>query len=77
MCSNHITHYYRHPGLTKSTVENILRKLQRDVTTAITDVDSELCFNLDLICPFSSEESEVRCSMCLTSHRIDYEILIE
>lgn len=54
------THYYRHPGLTKSTEENILRKLQTKVDPAIAAVDTELCYNLDMITDFTKEESEVR-----------------
>lgn len=59
MYSSNITHYYRHPGLTKSGEEIILRKLQQKVDPEIYGIDSELCYNLDLICDFTKEEEEV------------------
>ena len=51
------THYYRHPGLTKSTEENILRKLQTKVDPAIAAVDTELCYNLDMITDFTKDSA--------------------
>ena len=59
MHSSKLTHYYRHPGLTKATEENILRKLQTKVDPSIYAVDTELCYNLDVICEFTKEEEEV------------------
>lgn len=59
MNSNGLKHYYRHPGLTKSTEENILRKLEENVSPAIKGLETEICYNLDLICDFTPEETEV------------------
>ena len=57
--SSKLTHYYRHSGLTKATEENILRKLQTKVDPSICAVDTELCYNLDVICEFTKDEEEV------------------
>ena len=74
MHSSNLTHYYRHPGLTKSGEENILRKLQQKVDPEISGVDSELCYNLDLMCDFTKEEEEVReIYLSTKSYEIDYE----
>lgn len=40
-------------------MENVLRKLQRDVSSNIQAVDTEICYNLDCICDFTEEENEV------------------
>lgn len=73
--SSNLTHYYRHPGLTKSTEENILRKLQQKVDSEICAVDSELCYNLDLICDFSKDEEEVWIlHLLLVNYHVDYEV---
>lgn len=57
--SKHLIHYYRHPGLTASTTENILRKLQRDVSSSIQNIDTEICYNLDCVCDFTDDEQKV------------------
>lgn len=70
MYSNGLKHYYRCPGLTKSTEENILRKLEENVSSAITGLETELCYNLDLICDFTPEETEViPVYLCFLLHR--------
>ena len=40
-------------------MENVLRKLQQDVSSNIQAVDTEICYNLDCICDFTEEENEV------------------
>ena len=37
----------------------MLRKLQTKVDPSIYAVDTELCYNLDVICEFTKEEEEV------------------
>ena len=47
-CSNQLVHYYRYPGLTCATEENILRKLQNALGNCVKEIKTELCYNLDV-----------------------------
>lgn len=58
-CSNHLVHYYRYPGLTCATEENILRKLQNALGNCVKEIKTELCYNLDVSCDFKEEEKDV------------------
>ncbi|GLC44010.1 hypothetical protein PLESTB_000219600 [Pleodorina starrii] len=49
---------YRYPGLSESTVNTLLRKTHEKVTTAITKIDGEQCYNISLTQSLSTAESE-------------------
>ena len=64
-CSNQLVHYYRYPGLTCATEENILRKLQNALGNCVKEIKTELCYNLDVSCDFKEEETDVGGSVLL------------
>lgn len=52
-----VVQLYRTPGMSESQRTTLLKKAQAKVNSSINDVDSELCFNVSLDGPLSSDEA--------------------
>ena len=62
--------------MTTATTENILRKLQGNVSQFIYSIDTEICYNLDCVCDFTKEENEVYSSIDDYNY-VDYAIYVK
>ena len=54
-----ILRLYRRPGLSDSKRATLLAKAQQSVSSSLTGIDAELCFNIALLAPLSAEERSV------------------
>lgn len=54
-----LVHFYRHPGVTEESRQALLRKLRRQVSPDLGDVEVEICFNVDLSEPLAEREEHL------------------
>lgn len=55
-----VIHYFRTPGLTEAATDNLLRKSRKNISEKIEKIDTEFCYNLQVVSELTKDQVTVR-----------------